>query len=57
MQRRLSDYLNQYNILYDYQFGFQTGKSTEHAALDLYAKHNKSYRKTRENMCNFSRFC
>ena len=57
MHKRLSDYLNKYNILFDHQFGFQKRKSTEHAALDLYAKHNKSYGKTRENMCNFSRFC
>ena len=37
MHKRLSEYLNKYNILYDHEFGFQKGKSTEHAALDLYA--------------------
>ena len=37
MNKRLSDYLNKLNILYGHQFGFQKGKSTEYAAIDLYA--------------------
>ena len=37
MYKRLLDYINKYNMLYDHQFGYQKGKSTEHAALDLYA--------------------
>ena len=32
---RLQKYLNDQNILYDEQFGFQTGYSTEHAIAEL----------------------
>ena len=46
MQKRLSDYLNKCNILYDHQFWFQKGKSSEHAALDLYANTTKAIKKT-----------
>ena len=45
MDKRLSDYLSKYNILYDHQFGFQKGKSTEHAALGLYANIIKAIEK------------
>ena len=45
MHKRLSDYLNKYKILYDHQFGFQKGKSTEHAALDLYTNIIKAIEK------------
>ena len=50
MHKRLSDYLNKYNILQDHQFGFQKGKSTEHAVLDLYANVTKAI-KRHENIC------
>ena len=44
--------------MYDHQFGFQKGKPTEHAALDLYANIRKAItRETQENMYSFSRFC
>ena len=35
MYNRLQKYLNDQNILYDKQFGFQTGYSTEHAIAQL----------------------
>ena len=35
MYNRLQKYLNDQNILYDKQFGFQTGYSTEHAIAEL----------------------
>ena len=31
------DYLIKYKFLCEHQFGFQKGKSTEHAILDLYS--------------------
>ena len=45
MHKRLSDYLNKYKMLYDHQFRFQKGKSTEHAALDLYTNIIKAIEK------------
>ena len=50
MQKRLLDYLSKYNILRDHQFGFQNGKSTEHATLDLYANILKAIEK-HEKIC------
>ena len=38
-------YLNKFDILYKHQFGFQKGKSTEHAILDLHTKIIKSVEK------------
>ena len=32
----LMDFLNKHEIIYKHQFGFQWGKSTEHAVLDLF---------------------
>ena len=55
--KRLSVYLNKYNMLYDHQFGFQKGKSTKDAVLDLYANIIKAIETHEKNMCNFSRFC
>ena len=37
MYNRLFDFIEVNNILYKNQCGFQRGKSTEHAVLDLYA--------------------
>ena len=42
MHKRLFQYLNKFDILYNYQFGFQKGKSTEHATLNLHTKIIKS---------------
>ena len=35
MHKRLSEYLEKYNIFYDHQFRFQKGKLTEHLVLNL----------------------
>ena len=33
--KRLSSFIQKYNILFNRQYGFQTGKSTEHAHIDI----------------------
>ena len=45
MHKRLYQYFNKFDILYEHQFGFQKGKSTEHAILDLHTKIIKSIEK------------
>ena len=35
MKNRLMGYLGKYDMLFKKNFGFQTGKSTEHAILDF----------------------
>ena len=35
IHERLMDFFNKHDIIYKHQFGFQRGKSTEHAFLDL----------------------
>ena len=35
MYEHLMDFFNKHEIIYKHQFGFQKGKSTEHAVLDL----------------------
>ena len=35
MHKRLTSFLEKFELLYNHQFGFQKGKSTEHAILDL----------------------
>ena len=49
--KRLFQYLNKFDILYKHQFGFQKGKSTEHAILDLHTKIIKSIEK-HEKACS-----
>ena len=36
MHTRLMDFIIKHDITFKYQYGFQKGKSTEHAILDLY---------------------
>ena len=36
MHARLVDFTNKHDITFKHQYGFQKGKSTEHAILDLY---------------------
>ena len=36
VHKRLINYLDKYELLFKHQYGFQRGKSTEHAILDLY---------------------
>ena len=38
MQKRLTKFLDQNNIIYEHQFGFQKNKSTTAAVLDLYSQ-------------------
>ena len=48
MQERLVSYLNKYKIIYEHQYGFQKGKSTSLAIMDMYSNlvdaiENKQY--------------
>ena len=36
VHKRLINYLGKYELLFKHQYGFQKGKSTEYAILDLY---------------------
>ena len=56
MHKRLSNYLKKYKILYDHQFGFQKGKSTEDAALDLYRNIIKAIEKHEKTCAIFLDF-
>ena len=47
MYNRLQKYLKDQNILYDKQFGFQTGHSTEHAIAQLVDKIYKAFEKNK----------
>ena len=38
MHARIMSFVNKENILYKKQFGFQSGKSTEHAVMDIHSK-------------------
>ena len=49
--KRLFQYLNKFDILNKHQFGFQKGKPTEHAILDLHTKIIKSVEK-HEKACS-----
>ena len=51
MEKRLRNFLKSYNILYDHQFGFQKGKSTSLAILDMCHKIVESFEK-KEFACN-----
>ena len=57
MHKGLTSFLDSYNILYKDQSGFQRGKSTDHAILDLHTNIIKAV-ENREKPCSiFSRFC
>ena len=51
MHKRLNSILDRYNILYKHQYGFQRGKSTEHAILDLHTNIIKAV-ESREKSCS-----
>ena len=51
MHKRLTSILDRYNILYKHQYGFQRGKSTEHAILDLHTNIIKAV-ESREKSCS-----
>ena len=48
---RLTSFLDRYNILYKHQYGFQRGKSTDHAILDLHTNVIKAI-KNRGKSCS-----
>ena len=37
MHKRLTSFQEKYEILFNHQYGFQKGKSTEHAIIDLHS--------------------
>ena len=51
MHERLTLSLDRYNILYKHQYGFQIGKSTDHAILDLHTNIIKAI-ENREKSCS-----
>ena len=56
MQKRLTSFLDRYNILYKHQYGFQRGKSTEHAILDLHTNIIKAVESTEKSCSIFLDF-
>ena len=46
MHKRLTSFLDRYNILYKHQYGFQRGKSKYHAILELHTKGSRKLRKS-----------
>ena len=53
MYNRLQKYLKDQNILYDKQFGFQTGHSTEHAIAQLVDQIYEAFEKSEYTLCVF----
>ena len=47
MYKRLFNHLSEHNLLYQKQFGFQQGHSTEHAVMQLIDQINDTF----ENNC------
>ena len=56
MYNRLQKYLNDQNILYDKQFGFRTGHSTEHAIAQLVDQIYETFEKNEYNLGTFIDF-
>ena len=50
MDTRITDFINKNELLFQQQFGFQKGKSKEHAILDLYSNITKGT-ENREKLC------
>ena len=53
MHNRLQKYLKDQNILYDKQFGFRTGHSTEHAIGQLVDQIYEAFEKNEYTLCVF----
>ena len=51
MHKKLTSFLDRYNILHKHQYGFQRGKSTKHAILDLHTNIIKEV-ESREKSCS-----
>ena len=56
VHKRLTNYLDKYELLFKYQYGFQNGKSTEYTILHFYKNIVEAFEKKRENMCYFPGF-
>ena len=56
MYSRLQKYLNDQSILYDKQFGFRTGHSTEHAIAQLVDQIYETFEKNEYNLGTFIDF-
>ena len=54
MHKRLTSFLEKYEILFKHQYGFQEGKSTEHAIIDLHSNIIKAIEKKRKKHVQFS---
>ena len=50
MHKRLTSFLEKHKLLFKHQYGFQKGKSTEHAILDLHSNIIKAI-ETKEKTC------
>ena len=51
LHKRITSFLDRYDILYKHQYSFQRGKSTEHAILDLHNNIIKAV-ESREKSCS-----
>ena len=56
MYSRLFEFIDKYNILYKKKFGFQKGKCTQHAILDLYSNIIKAIEVHEKTSCIFLDF-
>ena len=48
---RITEFVKKYDILYQKQYGFQKGKSTEHALIDIHEKILNSFEKNESPCC------
>ena len=53
MHTRLMDFINKHDIIFKHQYGFQKGKLTEHAILDLYFDSITANEKQEKSACIF----
>ena len=51
IHKRLTSFLDRYNILYKHKYGFERGKSTDHTILDLHTNIIKAI-ENREKSCS-----
>ena len=56
MHTRLMDFINKHDITFKHEYGFQKGKSTEHAILDLYFNIITANEKQGKSACVFLDF-
>ena len=56
MHKHLMDFLNKNEILFKHQFGFQKGKYTSHAILDIHSKIIKAFEDSKIACCIFLDF-